>query len=113
MSAILRLDWRGPQVAERVRQAAKDGVDQTMAAAVTVAQDRAPRDTGFMANTIETVQSAREEGDRIRGRWGNVTADYTIFQEVGARGRPGRYFLRGGADAEYPKLAGRIRAALR
>lgn len=110
--AGFKLDWKGNGVKSRKDQAAKDGIDMITAAAVTEAQRLAPRRTGFMANTIES-QKARVMSGRITGRWGNWTADYTLAQEVGARGRPGRYFLRRAADAEYPKLRERIRSAAR
>lgn len=110
--AGFRLDWKGNNIKGRKDQAVKDGIDMTTAAAVTVAQSLAPRDTGFMANTIE-FQNAKKEGNRIVGRWGNWTALYTLWQEIGSRGRPGRYFLRRAADREYPNLFQRIRAAAR
>lgn len=60
---------------------------------VTRAQLLAPRDTGFMANTIEVVHYATPSSLFVA--WGNITALYTLWQEIGSQGRAGRYFLRG------------------
>lgn len=104
------LHWRGKQVNKRVETAARTGLNLTGVACVFIAQQVAPRDTGFMANTIE-FEPAKQEGNELVVYWGNWTANYTLWQEIGSNGRPGRYFLRQARDAEYPKLAGRIRRA--
>lgn len=99
--------WYGPAIVTKTQAAAREGIDETTASAVLMAQDIAPHDTGFMASTIE-AEPAIEEGGKLVGRWGNWTALYTLWQEIGSQGRAGRYFLRRSADAEYPKLASRI-----
>lgn len=107
--AGVKLDWRGDALKARMRQAAADGIDETTAACVLLAQERAPRDTGFMANTIES-EPAAPEGSAIIGRFGNWTADYSLWVEVGTRRMAARPFLRPAADAEFPNLPDRIRA---
>jgi hypothetical protein len=104
--------WHGDRIASDTRKATQQGIDETTQAAVLMAQEMAPRDTGFMASTIE-AQPAVVESGRVVGRWGNWTALYTLWQEIGARGRTGRYFLRRAADAEYPNLAARIKSRMR
>lgn len=108
---IMRLvSWHGPDVAARTRRSAAIGIDQTTAAATLRASERAPRDTGFMAGTMEWWPAAVIKGV-VTGLWGNVRADYTLWQEIGSQGRPGRYFMRMAADEQYPLLKGRIAAA--
>lgn len=107
-----RLTWNGQDIAAKAKKAAEMGIDETMAEAVVHAQIAAPRDTGAMANGIKIIERARTDGNVSHGFWGNVTQDYTLWQEIGSRGRAGRYFLRRAADAEYPKLAARIRARM-
>lgn len=108
---IMRLvAWNGRAIAARARRAAAIGIDQTTAAATLRASERAPRDTGFMANTMEWWP-ARMLNGRMTGMWGNVRADYTLWVEIGAQGRPGRYFMRMAADEQYPLLQGRVAAA--
>lgn len=113
MTAVMRLDWRGAVVASEVDAAASAALRETAAACVMLAQVYAPRDTGFMANTVTVDWQVRRRGrSTLSILWGNWTADYTLWVEIGARGREGRYFLRRAADAEYPKLARRIKARL-
>lgn len=104
--------WDADKLISRLDRAVADGIDMTTAAAVTHAQTLAPRDTGFMATTIES-RPAQRKGGRMTGQWGNWTALYTLWQEIGARGRSGRYFLRRAADAQYPLLVKRIREAVK
>lgn len=103
------LDWKGAAVLAAYDVAARKGVDETMSECVLAAQVAAPRRTGAMANNIKIVARAKVRGKTVSGFWGNDTQDYTIWVEIGARGRPGRYFLRRARDQEYPKLAERIR----
>lgn len=112
MTSFRITHWNGPAIARQMREAQRHGIDETLQTAVLQAADIAPYDTGFMASTIE-AQPAVEEGNRIVGRWGNWAALYTLWQEIGSRGRPGRYFLRRTADAEYPRLGNRIAAWFR
>lgn len=107
MTVVMTLkDWRGEAVKGALRGAVAGALNDTAADAVQVAQNLAPRDTGFMANTIEVV--AKAQPDRLEVTWGNITAEYTIWQEIGSRGRPGRYFLKGAADQAYPGLFKRL-----
>lgn len=111
MAVRSRLDWKGKQVTANVEKAVGAGLRETGAELVLLAALFAPRDTGFMANTMMATDVKKD----ARGyylQWGNWTAAYTIWQEIGSNGRPGRFFLRRSADIAYPKLAGRIRARL-
>ncbi len=90
--------WNGGKILGEARTSAARALNATAADAVAIAQAAAPRDTGFMANTIEIVEPATAKGF-LRVTWGNVTAPYTIWQEIGSQGRPGRYFLRKGTEA--------------
>ena len=108
--AIRLLTWRGEAVQQQVLQRVANALNETAADAVAVAQQKAPRDTGFMANTNEVVKEATPTNLGVT--WGNVTAEYTLWQEIGSRGRPGRYFLRAGADQAYPGLKKRLEGGL-
>ncbi len=85
----------GTEMATRLNAAAAIGV--------TVAQARAPRDTGFMANTIEVIKRASPA--ELAVEYGNITALYTLWQEIGARGKPGKYFLRQSLEQATKHLA--------
>lgn len=104
--ATATLKWHGKTMIKAQQAKIARALNDTAADAVTAAQMLAPRDTGFMANTIEIVEPATSS--RLRAVWGNVTADYTLWQEIGSQGRAGRYFLRGGAERAYPKLKKRL-----
>lgn len=106
------VEWRGPQVAEKVRQAALAGADETLEAAA----QRARSDHGW-ANVTGTAeesiqaQPAEMHGDRVTGQFGSYGEDavYFIWLETGKAGRPGDDTLRRAADAEFPGLRDRIR----
>lgn len=112
MSSV-RLTWHGPEVQQRVNHAAARAIDETMLNCVTLAAVDAPYDTGALSNDIKVVDRARREGGRTVGRWGSPVVEYTIWQEIGTAFMPGKFFLRGSAAREYPRLAGRIQANAR
>lgn len=98
--------WFGDEITTQTREAVANALNSTAQDAVNVAAMRAPRATGFMAGTIQVIDKA--SATKLEVTWGNITANYTLWQEIGSRGRPGRYFLRAGADASYPHLAERL-----
>lgn len=125
-----RLNWRGPQVLAKVERSARDGVNATMAAAVLHAKanhgpgarsrQRFQTRTGELERSIRITQPAKTTRKRTFGRWGSKGVNYARRQELGFQGKdaagrvvnaPAYPFLRPAAEAEYPKLAGRIRRA--
>lgn len=108
----MRLEWKGREVLTKVRNAAIRGVNETMEAAVDVARDAAPVRTGELRDSIKVQDPAHRDGARIVGRWGTRTKQ-GIFQEIGTVHHPPQPFLRPSADREYPRLAARIKEALR
>lgn len=102
-ATITLKDWNPSGVIKGTRQEAAKRLNEAAAIGVTVAMARAPRDTGFMASTIEITKRATAEG-RLSVAFGNITALYTLWQEIGSQGRPGRYFLRAGLDAAGKQL---------
>lgn len=102
------LDWRGDRIKEIVAEAARLGIDETTAAAVTPAKERTPVRTGTLQGSIQ-FRAARREGNRIVGSFGSYDVNYALWVEIGAKGRPGRHMLRQAADQEFPKLGERIK----
>ena len=107
-----RLTWKGDQIKKRWLEAARQGIDETMAAGVVEAKRNTPRVTGALQGSIKT-ERARIEGDKAIGRWGSFDINYAIYVETGTRGRPGVNMLRRAADQEEPKLLDRIRERYR
>lgn len=117
----MSLRWDGDKVMKRVRNAAKAGIDDTMAAAVLYAKENHPfqNRTSTLEGSIQIETYATERGaDEVYGRWGSLDVVYALRIEFGFQGKDslGRAFnqraypfLRPAADAEYPKLAKRIR----
>ena len=102
-----RLDWKGDEVKKRWLKAARQGIDETMAACVVEAMKNTPVVTGTLQGS-EEFEKAVIRGDVVSGRWGSYDVEYAFYVEVGARGRPGKNMLRDAADKEYPKLKKRI-----
>ena len=109
-----RLDWKGDEIKDRLLNAVRQGIDETMAACVNKAKPRTPVVTGTLQGSIQ-FRPARIEGVRLVGRWGAFEGKhgYAIYVETGTRGRPGRNMLRSSAAEEYPKLADRVKKRYR
>lgn len=117
-----RVTWHGDKLMRRIEQAQREAIDETMAAAVLLAQaDLYPGHgliTGILQGSLQAKRSkvmgrrivGRWGGfdirGRVRGRFGSVDTNYAFHVER-------RYgFLRKAADIEYPKLAKRLKARL-
>lgn len=95
-----------PQVRQRSRQAARKGINETMAIAVQIAAPLTPFLWGFLRRSIR-FEPARVVGDRIIGRWGSFDIVYALRMELHHRTKKG--FLKKAADKAYPTLTARIR----
>lgn len=109
-----KLNWRGPEISAKLREAAKVAIDQTTAEAVEHAKSNHPwkNETGTLEGSLQ-MRPAVVEGETVRGKWGSFTVVYAIYQELGTSKMPARPYLRPAADATYGKLAGRIEAAMK
>lgn len=118
----MSLDWHGDEIRRRVVNAAKVGIDTTMAAAVLHAKEYHPwqNRTGTLEGSIRIYTYATERGDEVYGRWGSMDVEYAARLEFGFQGKDalGRTYgqraypyLRPAADAEYPRLSRRIKRA--
>jgi phage gpG-like protein len=132
----MALDWQGPAVTAKLRRAQIEGINATMAAAAIHAKRNHPwrNRTGTLEGSIDIAEYAREHGRGVRGVWGSRDVRYALIHELGGvitaktakalhfeiAGEhivvkqvtiPARPYLRPAADAEYPKLAARIRRA--
>ena len=102
------LDWDGDALLRKMGAASETGVDKVITAAAKHASDKAPVRSGDLRDSIE-VKGVEREGDDVVGYWGSDLS-YALPVELLHPSKRG--FLRGGADAEYPKLAGAIVEAL-
>lgn len=128
----MSLTWNGARVKRRVRRAAISGINATMGAAIIHAKSehgagahgsqRFESQTGELERSVRVVQGAKSEGRTVRGVWGSIGIAYARRIELGFQGKDskGRVysqraypFLMPAADAEYPKLARRIKRAFK
>lgn len=131
------LTWNGPAISEKMRAAAKLGINATMAACVRQAKSSHSwqNQTGVLEGSIKVAEFAREKGTTVTGTWGSTDARYALIHELGGvivpvRAKalaipqpdgsvrlvksvtiPARPYLRPAADAHYPQLAATIRKA--
>ena len=108
--------WKGDEVEKKIQAATKKAIDETTAAAVIYAKQnhRWKNRTGTLEGSIRMRPAGMKSG-RMTGQWGSFTVKYAIYLELGV---PSNNFskmpyLRPAAAAEYPKLAGRIKANLK
>ena len=83
-----RVNWRGKDVARRVTNASRIGIDITMALCVPDAKRNTPVVTGTAQGSI-MFKPAQIRGFRVTGVWGSFDVNYFIWLEIGARGRAG------------------------
>ena len=131
-----RLDWKGDQIKDRLLTAARQGIDETMAACVVDAKRETPVRTGALQGSVR-FEPAKVRGNEAKGTWGSFDINYAFYIEVGVQAgvatvqahtrqnksgkissvrshtrrygsREGRNMLRNAADNEYPKLKKRI-----
>ena len=100
------LTWHGAEVSERVQQAAKLAIDETLAACLAVAVPRAPYKTGNLRASA-FMRPAAVEGGVVVGRWG-FSALYAAYVELGTVHMAARPYMRPAADQQYPLLARRV-----
>ncbi len=104
-------EWNGEALKKRLAEAARLAIDETTASCVAPAMGRVHVKTHILQGSIK-FRPAAMEGDTIVGRWGSFDVNYALWQEILPEPR-GRAYLRPAADAEYPRLAARIRARLK
>ena len=127
----MSLNWQGDQLQAKMLRAETLAVDATMQAAIISAREnhgpgahggqRFESHTGELERATKVVQRARRVGSATVGRWGAQGVGYARRIELGFQGKDaaGRVYsaqpypyLLPAAQAEYPKLAGRIKRAL-
>lgn len=102
--------WNASKILEGVRSAEVAAVEETAQACVSQVQGMRQ---GRAAN-IES-EGAQSTGQGASVKWGLFPEPqgdpfWELFVEVGGPGHPGDSAKRRAADAEYPRLADRIRA---
>ena len=104
----MMLNWDGDALLRKMGVAVERGVTKTATDAAKHASGKAPVRSGDLRDSIE-VKGVEWEGDDVVGYWGS---DLTYALPVELLHPSKRGFLRGGADAEYGKLAAAIVEAL-
>ena len=92
------LNWNGPLLIAKMRQAQPAAIADVTTAAAEAAAANTPVDTGRAQRSVQALPATRQ-GNRTGARWGSFAVPYYIFLEL--RGN----MLRNAADAHYPKLA--------
>ena len=127
----MAINWQGGAVIAKLRRAQITAVNTTMAAAVLNAKQnhgpgahsmgRFETQTASLERSIRIVEAAKRINRGAKGTWGSTDTIYARRIELGFQGKDskGRVvdarafpFLLPAAAVEYPKLSGRIRAAL-
>lgn len=131
------LVWKGKALTERMRKAQIAGVNKTMGACVVTSKANHPwrNRTGILEGGIGIAEYAAPVAGGVQGVWGVQDVKYALIQELGGTitakaakalaiplpdggvafatsvTLPPRPYLRPSADANYPSLAGNIRAS--
>lgn len=108
-SSSFRFDWRGASIAAQLEAAIEEASEQTAAAMQTTARGLARVDSGEMRDGLKATVEKRGHAITITLEG---TAPHTIFNELGTSRKTAQPMIRPAIDAEAPKLAGRIKAAV-
>ena len=127
----MSVNWNGDAVLAKTRRAQITAVNTTMAASVFAAKQnhgpgahgagRFQTQTASLERSVRIVDVAKRILGGAKGTWGSTDTIYARRIELGFQGKDskGRVvdsraypFLIPAAQSEYPKLAGRIRAAI-
>ncbi len=134
-----RINWKGDKLKRKAEKASMLGIDATMSAAIRHAKSNhgagahaqqrfvtgghlrtTKQGAGALERSIRISRPARRERRGVVGIWGSQGIVYARRIELGFQGKDARGavvdapafpFLRPAAEAEYPKLAKRIRRA--
>lgn len=123
-------EWNGEAILARAHEAARQGIDATMAACIIHAkanhgagahgEQRFVTRTGEAERSVRITQPAKRKGKATEGRWGSKGINYFRRLELGFQGKdsagrsvrsPAYPALFPAARAEYPKLSDRIKRA--
>lgn len=110
------LNWLGPTVLSAVRIAEEKGLTEAAADASLQARQLIVEqniiDTGHMLNTTE-FKPATRRGARVEASFGNYSADYAIWHEIGTTRMRARPWLRPALEIVAPSIPRRIGSYLR
>ena len=104
---VVLKEWNAEAIKGMADREVSKALNETADESVALAAEFAPKDTGYMASTMEVVERATPK--KLNVIWGNISANYTLWQEIGSQGRPGRYFMRRASQQAYANLAERLR----
>lgn len=108
--------WNDGPLKSMIDRAEKNAIDETTMAAVTASRDIITQkniiDTGHLLNTMEH-EPARRVFRGWEGKFGNWTARYAIYLEIGTVKMSARPFIQPALDMEGPKLVERMRRWIR
>lgn len=107
MTAFFNLRWLGAAIVARAESAIDRGLEETAARCVVFAKGQVRVRTATLQGSIRYEPP---RGNSVL--WGSFDVNYAIYQEMGTYKMAAKPYLRPAADAEYPQLASRIRAAM-
>lgn len=105
MASDVKLDWKGDDIAAKVREAQIGGVNEVAVLCAADAAQNTPVRTGLAQGSVK-AEPARAEGKRVFTLWGSFDVNYYIWLELRLN------MLRNAADQYYPKLAEAIKKRL-
>lgn len=106
------LEWLGDRVVANVLGAAEDSSRAIVGDAAAEARVNTPVLTGEAREKLQPFGEGLNVGFGYVNLLDEQGNDRGLYIEVGANGKPGHYAVRRAADANFPRLPGRIRREL-
>jgi len=102
--------WNGEELKKRKDRAVEWAMKTIMADCVRDAKVNPPMPvkTATLQGSIQMRAPEKKDGVWF-GLWGSWNVLYAVFQELGTIFMRGKFFLRGAADKNYPRLAAKIK----
>ena len=105
--------WHGDEIAAELARATAEGMEAVAADFVRTAHPLTPVYQGFLRRSTKWDQVERHADGSLSLEMGSFDIDYAEYQERGTSRITGKFFYQRAADATWPKLAERIKSAMR
>ena len=109
----VKLTWNGDQVQKQTLEAARKGLNATLADCVLQAQQSGyvpvAKVAGGTLRSSLRFEAAKSSGNTLMGSFGSYTINYALWQEIGTRFFAGKFYLRRSADIHFKQIPERIK----
>ena len=106
-------EWFGDEIAKEIERATVEGLETVAADFVRTAHPLTPIYQGFLRRSTKWDKVKHHADGSLSIEMGSFDIGYAEYQERGTAKMTGKLFYQQSADQAWPKLADRIKSAMR